>query len=119
MVKNPFFQYKLKKEAPNIIRTNAEEIERIKKLDLSPDQYWLYHTRNMFMFSLYCAGIRVGDLLQLTPKNVVKGQLLQYKMEKVKKARLVALTKPALEILQLYNHDKPRTPFFLYSLQRT
>ena len=100
--KNPFFKFKLKKAPVNIERLSEEEIEKITTINLKPDTN-LYHTRNAFLFSFYCAGIRVGDLIILKWKNVDGG--LNYKMKKTNQYRKLKLVNQALEILNLYRNE--------------
>ena len=81
-------------------KLEAEELERIISLDL-PAGSALWHTRNAFLFSFYCAGIRVGDLLQLRWGNL-SGTELSYQMDKNGKRWQNELVEGALEILEQY-----------------
>ncbi len=100
--KNPFFKFKLKKAPVKKERLTAEEIDKISNIELKKGTN-LYHSRNAFLFSFYCAGIRIGDLLQLKWKNVEDG--LNYQMGKTQQFRRLKLVKQAQQILDLY-----RTP---------
>lgn len=104
--KNPFFNFKLKKEKPQIEKPTLEEIELIKLEEIDSKNGWLHNTRNLFLFSMYCAGVRVGDLLQLTTDNILPNNMLAYTMDKTNEPRLIKLTKPALDILKLYSPKK-------------
>lgn len=81
---SPFDRYtmpkiqKSKKEA-----LSYEQIQTIEKLELDLNSS-LYHTRNYFLFSFYNAGIRFGDLCQLTWENIQDGRL-RYQMSKTAK----------------------------------
>lgn len=110
--KNPFFQFKLKKERAQIAKPTAGEIELIKQFNAEIGT-WLEKTKDAFMFSFYCAGIRVGDLLQLKGSSILPDNTLCYTMDKTKDPRIVKLTKPALEILKKYKCSKadPIFPF--------
>jgi len=108
---NPFTRFKLKQEIPHKVRPSAEDFDRIKNASISSESLHLYHTRNAYLFSLYCAGIRVGDLLQLTYKNI-NNDLLSYTMDKTRDPRLVKLTSPALKILEEYKDRGASEPIF-------
>ena len=72
----------------------------MKKLDLrsEPD---LQLTRDTFLFSFYCAGIRFGDLCQLIWRNVEGGRL-EYEMDKTGQRKSIHIPSPATEILDRY-----------------
>lgn len=101
---NPFLGYSVKRCASSRERLTLEEIDAIRALQLEEDSI-PWNARNMFLFSFYCAGIRVGDLLQLKWENVQNLQRLVYYMDKNQKRRDILLVPGALEILQLYKRD--------------
>lgn len=92
--KNPFLQFKTKKQKTNKTRLSYENI---LKLETQPNCIAL----DMYMFSFYCAGIRFGDLCRLKQSNVVNGRL-DYTMNKTTVKRSIILLKPALKILSRY-----------------
>lgn len=101
---NPFSIYTVKKGTPrNPERLTKEEIETIEKLELESDSR-IWHVRNFFLFSYYCAGIRVGDLLQLKWSNISEDGRLYYSMDKTEKEHSIKLLAQALRILGLYKH---------------
>lgn len=111
---NPFFTFKLKQEKDKVrIRLTSEEIESIKKLDI-PSSERLWHTRNMFLFSYYNAGIRVGDLLKLKWENISKDGRLVYLMNKNKKGKDLKLSKDSLAILNKYKEDSKGKKIFIF-----
>jgi site-specific recombinase XerD len=62
---NPFPFFTMPKVLPSMKeRLSIEEIERIEALKY-PESDILFHIRNVLLFSFYCAGIRIGDMLQL------------------------------------------------------
>jgi len=109
--KNPFFRFKLKKAPTKKERLNTNEIKLIANLKLKEGTN-IYHTRNAFLFSYYCAGIRVGDLLQLKWENV-KG-ILDYQMGKTKQFRRLKLVKQAQQILDIYRDDSNKLSDFIF-----
>lgn len=82
-----------------------EEIESIRMLPLKPHSE-LWDARNVFLFSYYCAGIRVGDILKLKWSNVTSDDRLVYVMSKNLKYRDLLLVRPALDILSAYKRKK-------------
>lgn len=82
-----------------------DEIQMLGKLSLKEGSS-LWNARNAFMFSYFCAGIRVGDLLKLKWSNVISGERLVYVMSKNLKHRDLLLVKPALDILSHYPGQK-------------
>ena len=93
------FSIKGKKESTKE-KLELEEITNIVSLDL-PERSALWDTRNAFLFSFFCAGIRVGDLLQLRWGNIQGGRLV-YRMGKNGKERNLELVEEAQRILALY-----------------
>ncbi len=109
--KNPFFKFKLKKAPVKKERLNEEEIAKISAIDLKPGTN-LYHVRNAFLFSFYCAGVRVGDLVLLKWKNVNGG--LNYKMSKTNQHRRLKIVNKAQIILDLYKSEHNQPTDFIF-----
>ena len=125
ITQNPFDGYKIHQgDKPVKDKLTREELDALNALDITPDSP-KWHTRNAFMFSFYCAGIRVGDLIQLRWNNILSDGRLSYVMHKNGKIREMILVRQAKDILALYegNH-KPEdyifpfldnsTPWFKY-----
>jgi integrase len=111
--KNPFNKFSIKgKRDISKEKLEPEEITSIINLDLekgSPE----WHTRNAFLFSFFCAGIRAGDLLQLRWGNIQDGRLV-YRMGKNGKERNLELVESAKEILALYQKPKSNRSDFVF-----
>lgn len=110
--KNPFFMFKLKQGRPNKDRLTQEEIATIESL-VYPKDSLLWNVHNAFLFSFYCAGIRISDILQLTWDKVKDGRLV-YTMYKTNKPHSVKLKDKPLAILEKYK-DSGKSfifPFF-------
>lgn len=84
--KNPFLTYSYKGVKTLKEKLNEDEIELIINLELEEDSL-LWHCRNYFLFSFYCAGIRAGDLIQLRWMNITSDNRLHYQMGKNHKER--------------------------------
>ena len=107
---NPFTTYKI--EAEDKIQKEEltlEEVMRIIDLKLEEGSP-AWNSRNFFLFAMYCAGIRVGDLLCLRWRNVTTDGRLHYQMEKNHKIQDVPLLPPALVIIDLYRGEENENP---------
>ena len=92
------------------------EIEAIKALEY-PEKSLLWNTKNAFLFSFYCAGIRVGDLLQLRWLNITEeGTRLDYTMGKNHKPINYTLVSQAKDILALYRTEESQPSDYIFPL---
>lgn len=100
--KNPFFVFRLELEKfKKKERLNTEEIKKLQELELERGTR-LFDSRNLFLFSFYNAGIRIGDLLQLKWSDISKDGRLEYIMSKTGKVKSIKLLPQALQILRYY-----------------
>lgn len=108
--KNPFLNYTLEGYKTKKNRMPYEKIQEIEKLHLIENTP-IWHVRNYWLFSFYCAGIRFGDMSRLLKSNVVKSgreYRLVYTMNKTTKHRRIFMTEKAVEIYKLYEkHPGP------------
>jgi site-specific recombinase XerD len=114
--KNPFFFFKLKVES-NVKKEklSVEEIIAIENLQL--DEYSLiWNVRNYFLFSFYCAGIRISDLIQLKWENITKDGRIEYKMDKTGGFKSIILIPKALLILEKYRKFKVKQSDFVFPI---
>jgi site-specific recombinase XerD len=112
--KNPFIFF----DMPKVIPTRKEkldigEIEALEALRI-PESDINFHIKNIFLFSLYNAGIRIGDLLQLKWYNISKEGRLEYNMGKTGKLRSIKLLPPALRILDWYQTRREKGSDFIF-----
>ncbi len=111
--KNPFIWFTMPKLLPTIKeKLDINEIQKIENLDLESNHY-INNVRNAFLFSLYNAGIRIGDLLQLKWCNIKEGRLVYY-MGKTDKERSIKLLPQAQRILKLYESDKLKDTDYIF-----
>lgn len=117
---NPFLNFKSTGVKTEKEKLNADELEKVKALDLEEGSL-IWHCRNAFMFSFYCAGVRAGDLVQLRWCNITSEGRLNYQMGKNHKERDLLLVVEALDILKLYYRDgmKPSDYIFPFLDQNT
>ncbi|MCC8119351.1 MAG: site-specific integrase [Bacteroidales bacterium] len=115
---NPFLTFKYKGVKTEKEKLTLEELKSLLALELE-DGSLLWHCRNYFFFSLYCAGIRAGDLIQLRWKNVVfekEEWRLQYQMGKNHKLRDLVLVNPAMDILKYYGFGNKPVENYIFPL---
>jgi integrase/recombinase XerD len=87
------------------------EIQEIENLDnLSKQES---HARNVWLFSFYLAGIRVGDVLQIRWSDIYDGRL-HYRMNKNDKLLSLKLPDKLLPLLKLYEEDKASDTDFIF-----
>lgn len=115
MEKNPFLTFKIKGIKTEKEKLDADEINRIKNLDL-PQGSLIWNCRNYFLFSFYCAGIRVGDFIQLRWVNISNDGRIHYQMGKNHKVRDLILVEPAKQILEFYSHPKVKPTDYIFPI---
>lgn len=104
---NPFdspFYSKVKTVRSKKRALTVKQIDDIEALSLEKGSS-LWHVRNYFLFSFYCAGIRFTDLALMKWDNIKDGRLV-YQMGKNNKWKDIEMMPPALEILEYYR-DHP------------
>lgn len=109
---NPFTSIKLTKIDTTKEKLDKAEIKALEALELEEGKL-LYHTRDAFLLSFYCAGIRCGDLLQLRWNNI-SGNRLQYCMWKNNKIRDLVLVEQAESILKHYWEEDSKPTDFIF-----
>ena len=113
--KNPFLAYSYKGVTTVKEKLNLDEIEIIEQLDLELGSM-LWHIRNYFLFSFYCAGIRAGDFIQLRWFNITSDGRLHYQMGKNHKVRDFALVPQARKILEYYYKEDVKQTDYIFPL---
>lgn len=111
--KNPFIFYKMPKTIPTVKqKLNAAEVERIEALeyDVTDNRF---HVRNLFLFAMYTAGTRIGDLLQFRWCNIKNGRI-EYHMGKTGKFRSIKLLPDAQRILDIYEPQRNKETDYIF-----
>ncbi|SDF12449.1 Site-specific recombinase XerD [Pricia antarctica] len=109
----PFGADKIRIKFPETekIGLTKEEILTIEALsDLSEQQS---HARNVWLFSFYFAGMRVGDVLMIKWSDIYDGRL-HYRMGKNEKLLSFKLPGKIISLLQLYEEDKQSSEDFIF-----
>ena len=113
--KDPFLIFKYKGVKTVKEKLDDAEMERIINLELEPGTL-IWHCKNYFLFSYYCAGIRAADLIQLRWGNVSDSGRLRYQMGKNHKERDLVLVDQAIEILKHYHSDGVKANEYIFPL---
>ena len=113
--KDPFLVFKYKGVKTVKEKLEEDEMERIINMELEKDSL-IWHCKNYFLFSYYCAGIRAADLIQLRWGNITSSGRLHYQMGKNHKDRDLVLVEPALEILSYYHRENAKPTDYIFPL---
>ena len=105
---------KIKIRIPKSIKIGltSEEIKIIEEIDLS-DNPKQHHTRNVFLFSFYLAGMRVSDVLQMKWANV-QGDRIYYTMNKNQKNLSLKIHCKLQKILDEYFPTKTSNSDYIF-----
>ena len=117
---NPFFQFTpIKQTRPGRGKLTLEELRAIEALPLKEGSL-IWHVRNYFLFSFYCAGIRFGDLAKMTWEEITPEGAdvrLAYRMSKTGTRKVIKLLPQARAILDRYP-KRPSSPYLFPILER-
>lgn len=113
--KDPFLVFKYKGVKTVKEKLDDSEMERIINLELEEGSL-IWHCKNYFLFSYYCAGIRAADLIQLRWGNVTGSGRLHYQMGKNHKERDLLLVEQAMEILSHYHREDAKATDYIFPL---
>lgn len=89
-----------------------EEIEKIESLELEKDSS-TWHSRNIFLFSFYFAGVRISDVLAIRWSDFMDGRLY-YQMNKNEKPVSLKVPDQAYRILDLYREEKKSNQDYVF-----
>lgn len=109
---DPFINFSLSAPQAEKKKLSFDEIEALSKLELKVDSP-LWHARNCFLFSFFCAGVRFGDMCLLRHENV-RGGRIQYRMAKTGTPKDIGLVPAAAAILKHYNGPPKARVFPLF-----
>jgi len=113
--KDPFLAFKIKKVKTEKERLNADEVEKIINLELEEGSL-IWNVRNYWMFSFYCAGIRVSDVITMRWTNITSDGRIQYQMSKNHKLIDFKLVPQAISILCFYEQFKNKETDYIFPL---
>lgn len=93
------------------IGLSSEEIQLLELLILESEAK--RHALNVWLFSFYLAGMRIGDTLKLQWKDFIDGRVC-YRMNKNKKLVSLKLPDKAIDILEQYRKTGQRKDDFVF-----
>lgn len=109
---NPFNHYKVKTVETTREELTVDEVNRILELNL-PVGGMEWNSRNVFMFDIFTAGMRISDILKLRWRNITDGRLV-YQMGKNRKTQNIKLLDEALAIANLYRTEETTGDDFIF-----
>ncbi|MFS4493399.1 tyrosine-type recombinase/integrase [Maribacter sp. 2308TA10-17] len=93
------------------IGLTIEEIQRIERIsNLSSMEL---HSKNIWLFCFYLAGIRVGDVLKIKWSDIYDGRI-HYRMNKNSKLLSLKLPKKLIPILSYYQYDRQHSSGLIF-----
>lgn len=95
---------KINIQSGNKIGLTIQQIKSIEDLDLEVKTS-IWHTKNIYLFSYYFAGVRISDVVELRWGNFINGRIY-YQMNKNEKAVSLKVPQKAQAILDSYIEDK-------------
>ncbi|MFY9243877.1 MAG: site-specific integrase [Polaribacter sp.] len=109
----PFGKDKVKIKFPESekIGLTKEEVQKIEELENLSQQE--NHARDIWLFSFYCAGMRVGDVIKIKWADIYDNRL-HYKMNKNSKRLSIPLHKKSNTILEKYKDEKSNSTDFVF-----
>lgn len=105
------------KRNTQIIGLTKDEIERIESMDLEPYSF-IWHTRNIWLFTFYLAGIRISDALKLKWGDFID-ERLYYVMNKNEKPQNLKIPDKAKTILEYYKKRKKLNQGYVFPFLAT
>jgi integrase/recombinase XerD len=113
----PFKEFsfsKYRRDKPRKRAIKRDDIRAIENLDLKFDTP-VWHARNYFMFSYYCAGINFIDMAYLKAENIQQGRLI-YIRRKTKEHYNLTILPPAMNIIQQYQSNYPNRGGYIFPI---
>ncbi|PWK28226.1 site-specific recombinase XerD [Arcicella aurantiaca] len=100
---DPFIDFKVSKFNTKTKKRaiTKEDILKIASLQIEKDTQ-LYHSQNVFLYSYYCSGMNISDILELQWKDISPDNLMDYERNKTHQQIKVQLLPPAKKILAYY-----------------
>ncbi|UOY04981.1 site-specific integrase [Muricauda sp. SCSIO 64092] len=94
------------------IGLNKEEVQRIEALALEEGSS-VWHTRNVWLFSYYFAGVRISDVLEMKWSDFIDDRLF-YVMNKNQKSQSLKIPEKARAILAFYKKDQKNKRDYIF-----
>ncbi len=96
----------------NKIGLTKKEIQKIEALNLEENTS-IWHTRNVWLFAYYFAGVRISDVVEMK-RSYFKDGRLYYQMNKNEKPVSLKVPKQAEDIIELYESDNSSEDDYIF-----
>lgn len=109
----PFGKNKIKIKFPESekIGLSQEEVKRVENLcNLTPQEE---HSKNIWLFSFYFAGMRIADVLQIKWSDIYDSRL-SYRMNKNSKLLSLKLPEKVIPIISKYKDNQTKKDDFIF-----
>ena len=103
---------KIRIRSGNKIGLTNDEIKRVEASELEEGSS-IWHTRNVWLFAFYFAGVRISDVLEMRWSDFMDGRLY-YQMNKNEKPVSLKIPEKAHKILAFYAKDKASNRDFVF-----
>lgn len=112
---DPFVDFKVSKFNTKTRKRAIQKDDIIKIASLKVEKGTrLHHSQNAFLFSYYCSGINVSDIIELEWINISPEGLIEYERNKTHQRQLVKPLPPVKEILAYYKRYSTGDYIFPY-----
>jgi site-specific recombinase XerD len=100
---DPFIDFKVSKFNTKTKKRaiTKDDILKIASLQIEKGSQ-LYNSQNVFLYSYYCSGMNISDILELQWKDISSDNLMDYERNKTHQQIKVQLLPPANKILAYY-----------------
>ncbi len=96
----------------NKIGLTEKEIGAIEEMEFEKNSS-IWHTKNIWLFSFYFAGVRISDVLSIKWSDI-KNDRLYYQMSKNDKPVSLKIPEKALAIIKLYSDDRQSNDDYIF-----
>ncbi|MES2796233.1 MAG: site-specific integrase [Bacteroidota bacterium] len=112
---DPFLKFKISKFNTKTKKRaiSSEFIKKIEALTFEEGTR-IFNSQKAFMFSYYCMGLNINDLMKLKWENIKNGIILEYLRSKTKREMKIPLNSQAIGILNYYRLQPTEGYIFNY-----
>ena len=111
---SPFLKYKLKQEKTIREYLTEEELNEFMKVAVEKNSKLELH-KNTFIFSAYCGGIRISDVLSLKWKNF-DGEYIRFIIKKTNEQFTIKAPQIAIDIINSYKSKDRKSDDFIFPI---
>ena len=109
---SPFFKFKIKLEKTSRTYLTEDELKLIENLEMKTGSLIRCH-RDMFVFSCYCGGLRVSDVLKLKWSHL-DGNYLLVNIKKTKEQLRLKIPDLGMKIIRTFHTDSSLPDHYIF-----